>query len=80
MKWYREPVLKLLRSDPPVGDLDRERIVVALRRVGCTVVETEGGHLSVERGGRLARFQQGAGGTALTYQLSSLRTFLEETA
>ncbi len=65
--------------DPPDRTVQWESLALALRRTGGRVVETEGFHLSVERGGRVARFHH-AVGTARGYQLVALRAFLEETA
>ena len=79
MKWCHDPFLRVLRRDPPARGVPWEELALALRRTGGRVVETEGYHLSVERGGRVARFHH-AVGIARGYQLEALRAFLEETA
>ena len=79
MKWCHDRDLRVLLRDPPDRTVRWASLVLALERTGGRVVETEGFHLSVERGGRVARFHHAAG-IARGYQLEALRAFLEETA
>ncbi len=79
MKWCHDPVLKVLRRDPPARGVSWDSLILALVGTGYRVVETEGFHMSVEHKGRLARFHH-AIGNARTYQLVALRAFLEDAA
>ena len=76
MNWCHDPVLTILRYDPPAKKVRWEALSGALERLGYRMVETDGFHLSIEHGGRMARFHH-AVGIARGYQLAALRAFLE---
>lgn len=79
MRWCHDPVLMVLLREPPDRVVRWDTLIVALERIGSRVVETPGFNMSVERGGRVARFHH-AVGRAWGYQQVALRQFLEETS